>query len=117
MYRDDFERLAHDIACVVMYGKIGGEVRQPLMERVAAMLRKGPGITTWPKDHAEACQRARDEVLRRATAVAAFKPPVKVPAMPQMPVATVVKVDATSVVVKPNLGHPLAPILFPSKKP
>lgn len=61
---NDYEKMAADIISIVKYGQRGGRVDAGVLKRVTEMLVHGPGITTWPRDEAEFCQRARD----RATA-------------------------------------------------
>lgn len=77
IYRDDFERHAHDIINVVKGGSWSGSAPQWQIEKIAAMLRVGPGVTVWPRDAAEAAQVARERVLRRPPAVK--MPPIKPP--------------------------------------
>jgi hypothetical protein len=74
-FRDDFERLAHDIISTVLQGSRGASVPQWQLEKVADMLRAGPGVTVWPRNAAEAAQAARDRRLRRP-------PPLKLPVTP-----------------------------------
>lgn len=62
-YADDFERFAHDIINVVLnQGSRSGSAPKWQIEKIAKMLRTGPGVTIWPRDAAEAAQRARDKV-------------------------------------------------------
>lgn len=39
LFRDDWERKAHDIICIIKYGGIGGQVRDHDMREVANVLR------------------------------------------------------------------------------
>lgn len=39
IFRDDFERQAHDIICIVKYGATGGKVATNDLRRVADILR------------------------------------------------------------------------------
>lgn len=38
-FRDDWERKAHDVICVIKHGSIGGQVQQRDIERVGDILR------------------------------------------------------------------------------
>ena len=44
-FRDDHERKAHDIICIVRFGGIGGSVRQEDIRRVGDILRGQPLVT------------------------------------------------------------------------
>ena len=39
VFRDDYERKAHDILCIIKYGSIGGQARKEDIERVGDILR------------------------------------------------------------------------------
>ena len=73
IYADDFERFAHDIICVVNNQGRSGSAPHWQIKKIAEMLRTGPGITLWPRDAAEAAQRARDRA--RVPPPIVLKPP------------------------------------------
>lgn len=75
---NDYDRFAVDIIqCVQAAGE--HKATQYLIERVSQLLQRGPLITTWPRDMAEASQRARDRAIAEATR----RP--ELPAMPTLP--------------------------------
>ena len=42
VFRDEFDRKAHDVICLVKYGSTGGSVSTSDMKRVGDYLRGGP---------------------------------------------------------------------------
>lgn len=46
IFRDEFERKAHDVICIVKHGTPGGNARAEEVRRVADYLRGGPLSTT-----------------------------------------------------------------------
>lgn len=42
VFRDEFDRKAHDVICLVKYGSVGGSVATSDMRRVGDYLRGGP---------------------------------------------------------------------------
>ena len=48
VFRDDYERKAHDILCIIKYGSIGGQARKEDIERVGDILR-GHSLKSKPK--------------------------------------------------------------------
>lgn len=105
--RNDFDRLAYDIIRMVTGDQW---VADTLIAKVSARLQHGPQITMWPKDIAEASQRARDAARAREAARVAQLPtlprPVVAPQLPQLPR------------VMPTLPRPVvAPVLPPLPRP
>lgn len=41
-FRDEHERKAHDIICLIKYNGVGGQVREAELRKVANILRGGP---------------------------------------------------------------------------
>ncbi len=46
IFRDEFERKAHDVICIVKHGSPGGNARAEEVRRVADYLRGGPLATS-----------------------------------------------------------------------
>lgn len=48
MFRDEWDRKAHDIICIIKYGGRGGSVRTPDMHKIGDILRGGPPVMFAP---------------------------------------------------------------------
>jgi hypothetical protein len=106
---NDYERFAYDLVKFII-DRGGYRATDELCKIVSEKLMQGPNFTLWPRDAAEANQRARD----RAAAAAIRRPelprPLTAPGLPR-PLST--PTLPRGPLVAPSLPRPLAPPPLP----
>ena len=102
---NDFDHLAYDLIVMITENR---NVSQALRAKVSARLQRGPQVTIWPHDIAEASQRARDAA--RARELPRLAPPV-LPTLPRVlaPLTLPTLPRPLSTPVLPTLPRPPLP--------
>lgn len=109
---NDFDRFAVDIIqCVQAAGE--HKPTDYLIRRVSDLLQRGPLITVWPRDQAEASQRARDRALAAATRRPELPRPLTPPTLPRALIAPSLPRPLQS----PGLPRPLVAPTLPRSLP